>query len=440
MNKYIPVVFIVLLISSSLVLIDITMKESNHVSEQQENEPPLPETTLSFPELHISTSGGVDNDNKETKTPCDILIRDIDKIDNYSGIIKGRGNTSWQDPKKPYNLILSEKADLFNMGESKNWCLISNYCDLSLCRNYFAFKIAEMIGCKYTPDCTFVNLYIDGNYNGLYLLTEKVETGKNRVEIGNTGFLVELDGYAPSEGIEDKDWFAIDGFNYAVKAGNKDNTGAVSTELTEGIKNKMNDAWDKLHGGSWTEVSNTIDVDTFACTFFVNQLFHNEDLNWSSFYFFKEDDGKLSSGPIWDFDRSASNLLFFYQEENIPAENHYPIQSFNPNTSWAHLGIWYSLLLQYEEFRSIISEKVLQYESSIRTMLTEETKTLLKYKTNFDRNFEKWNIEEIRIYADNTIYPTNWYNELLYVVNWLETSLQYTVIAYHEGFSGTFYR
>ena len=95
-----------------------------------------------------------------------------------------RGNSSFEETdKKSYLLKLSQKADLFGMGAAKKWILTANSFDDTLLRNAVAFSIAKMLRLDYTPDVQFVDVYANGRFLGNYLLSEKIEIGKNRINV-----------------------------------------------------------------------------------------------------------------------------------------------------------------------------------------------------------------------------------------------------------------
>ena len=124
--------------------------------------------------------------SKSNKEKGDILLVRGDGSLDYQGAlkhIKGRGNATWDMAKKPYNIKLDESADLLGMGSAKGWCLLANYADTSLLRNHVVYHLAEEAGIPFTMDSQTVDLYLNGIYNGAYLMTEKVEIGKNRVDI-----------------------------------------------------------------------------------------------------------------------------------------------------------------------------------------------------------------------------------------------------------------
>jgi hypothetical protein len=143
-----------------------------------------------LPTMFINTpEGGLDRihaDKSHKEKGCTMLaINSNGKVDYDAELasMKSRGNSTWGYPKKPYNIKLGSKAKLFGMEKAKSWCLLANYEDLSLLRNQIIFSVGAEIGLRETPDCRSIDLYVNGEYKGVYLITEKVEINKNRVDI-----------------------------------------------------------------------------------------------------------------------------------------------------------------------------------------------------------------------------------------------------------------
>ena len=107
--------------------------------------------------------------------------------------IRGRGNATWLWEKKPYSLTLSKSADLLGMGAAKEWILLTNAPDPTHLRNKIAYDLAAEVGLLYSPESNWVDLYLNGEYTGLYLLTERNEIHPQRIPAGNGTFLVSME-------------------------------------------------------------------------------------------------------------------------------------------------------------------------------------------------------------------------------------------------------
>jgi hypothetical protein len=108
-----------------------------------------------------------------------------EKVQEASTDIKGRGNTTWAMPKKPYSLKLDTKASLLGMPTHKRWNLLANYSDKTLLRTEVAFKMGEILedGLNWTPRSRHIQLYLNNEYQGVYQLVEAIKIDENRVAI-----------------------------------------------------------------------------------------------------------------------------------------------------------------------------------------------------------------------------------------------------------------
>lgn len=106
------------------------------------------------------------------------------KTETYSmEYIRGRGNSTWGTGKNPYKIKLDKKANLFNMGKNKHWVLLADYYDPSHIRNKITYWMGKKLGMAYTPECVYVDVVMNGQYYGSYLLSEQVRVGNSRVDI-----------------------------------------------------------------------------------------------------------------------------------------------------------------------------------------------------------------------------------------------------------------
>lgn len=228
--------------------------------------------------------------------------------------IKGRGNSTWLFDKKPYSIKLGTEADLLGTGAAKKWILLANDDSFSQLRNKVAYSFAEDAGMAYTPACDWVDLYVNGTYYGLYLLTERNEIHPQRVNIdADNSFLVSME----------LEWRMIDqGYPYL-----KTENGTVlriqqSTipeeqmqEIWQSTENAIlaEDGVDPVSGKHWTE---WIDVDSWAQKYLLEELFGNYDGgSLSQFFYYEESEGKIYAGPVWDMD-SAFGIIYGASGEN----------------------------------------------------------------------------------------------------------------------------
>ena len=219
--------------------------------------------------------------------------------------IKGRGNTSWNAgrlfDKYPFNIKLQDKTNVFGMGNNKKWCIIPQVFDESLIRNVLSNDLADASGLENTPNAENTDVYFNGEYIGTYLLSQRVEMGKNSLIPSQDGFLVECELMERYDAEENK--FITDR-NQAVivKELNSEDPSMVF-EIQDYIQ-RVEDAIYSPDGynSDGEHYSDLIDVDSFVKVYLINEFSMNLDGGATSFYMYKTGDGKLMAGPVWDFD------------------------------------------------------------------------------------------------------------------------------------------
>ncbi len=253
------------------------------------------------------------------------------------GTIKGRGNHSWNLDKKAYNLNLEDETDLFSMGAARRWALVSNAMDFSSLRNKTVYEFAKMVGMEWTPEGQYVNLYLNGNYNGLYLLCERIEADKERLDLKKSEVLLKKE--LPerldiiNNGFLTKDQNVIE-ITYP------DDVSSYNKETIVERVQKMEDSIVDLDSEDWKE---RIDIDSWARVYLIDELFDNFDSGIASAYFYIKNDGKAYRGPVWDYD-----AIMFDDPVSVVA-NSYDRQPYSTNE-------YYYCLYQREEFRDRLKE------------------------------------------------------------------------------------
>ena len=227
-----------------------------------------------YPLLVINTKDSVAITSKEDYVKCTVTVNSNEfseyEIENAKAKIRGRGNSTWGMPKKPYKLKFDDKIDFLGMGKAKTFTLIANYCDKSLLRNYLAFKVAmSMSEVHYTTEIRTVELVLNGEYVGLYNVCEQNEAKENRVEIDTTkgdSFFVELDQRAKESGLKEGfDYFTIDGKMYVLKHPDPEDDGFTSDDCLK-VQSFFNWAYKLVTTGTYEEICQALDVESFAST------------------------------------------------------------------------------------------------------------------------------------------------------------------------------
>ena len=280
--------------------------------------------------------------------------------------IKGRGNSSWSESKRPYQIKLDKKADLLQTGvkdnKAKTWVLISDSTDDSSSRNTIAYSLAKLLGVKSAVDFCQVDLYYDGDYRGSYLLCEKVQVNKGRVDIDDLeeaneklnpsitnatvvegknvyglemryakdvstpsdytgGYLIEHERSADRY-LAESAWFTVStssGYQHFVCKSPE----VWSYQEANYMSCLLQDLFDAFENGgvvpsfrgssrAGKTTADLLDLDSLASIYWLNEILKNPDgYTFSSGYLYKDSDksgnSRITFGPAWDFDLSAGN-------------------------------------------------------------------------------------------------------------------------------------
>lgn len=383
---------------------------------------------LDLPVFIINTEEQKPITSKENYVQCMVSVKNAEEeycFENYTAQIRGRGNSSWGFEKKPYKLQFVEsdtngkKVDLFGNGKAKTWTLIANYSDLSLSRNAIAYEIGRAVTeiADTTTTTRQVEVYLNGRYDGVYLICEQMQAGENRVEIEedlengvNTGYLLELDHRAPSEGVQGIDYFYVRDIPFAIKSPDTEDE-LFTAEFNEYIKNYLSLCFDTIEL-NYQEACKLIDMDSFASGYIVHELIKSCDVGYSSFYVHKDKNGLLKCGPIWDFDFSSGNCGWVdLQPEKMYASNS---------------NIFFRLLLKHQEFKDLVKDKLDLYGNKIVNILNNFPDTLLENRASYERNFLRWDScwEVLKDYGENgqpeeILAITTWEGQVIYLQEWL---------------------
>ena len=266
-----------------------------------------------LPTIHIDTdSGNMDyiHAKKGNKEFADINLYNTDGSINYVGkgaSVNGRGNSTWElFDKKPYSICLSEEADLLGMGSAKNWILLANASDASNIKNKLVYDFAETIGLKYSPHCEWVDVYLNDEYAGLYLLCEKNEVHKERVNVkGDGSFLVSLENINKLKK-QNKPYIDLES-GQALRIHSYSGNGELN-RFWQSVENAIISP-DSIDSATGKHLSEFIDLNSWATKYLLEEVFANFDSCYTSQYFYRTgESGKVYAGPVWDYDFSMGGL------------------------------------------------------------------------------------------------------------------------------------
>ncbi|MBQ8606133.1 MAG: CotH kinase family protein [Clostridia bacterium] len=288
----------------------------------------LDPSEFNLPVISVNTEGGAPIVDKENYVTCEVSITNTTEeysLDSALAGIRYRGNsTLTAASKKPYRIKFDKKQNLFDMGKAKSWVLLANAFDKTMVRNALAFSIGEQVGLEYTSKFQFVNLYLNGKYQGLYLLCEQTQTGKTRVDVEedetgkvDTGYLVEFTGNGDPD--EDRSFTINTLPSNKLAPGVNVNwpshiIGYLKTPELEFctdaqvdyISDYVNEVNAAILTQNWQAFNELCDVESFAKYFVASTILNNGDGGYQVYMYKKENGGKLYAGPLWDFDQSSA--------------------------------------------------------------------------------------------------------------------------------------
>lgn len=339
--------------------------------------------------------------------------------------IRGRGNSTWSFPKKPWKVKLDEKASLLGMPADKEWALLANYADRTLIRNIVAMKLSEICGFSWTPRMRSVEVYLNNEYQGVYTLCEHKKVSKDRVDIDvveendNSGDAVTGGYYLEIEEQQDETtcWWTSMGVPMMFS----DPEEPTAQQLAY-VKDLFESFEQALWARNWSQTSGYpkyIDVDSFVDYYIVQELTKNIDGNLrKSSFITKERGKKMEMYHLWDFDLTLGNCGYFW--DNV---------GNGPENFWIRLDKWFPHLFNDPAFVQKVQKRwneLMPEFSKIPDFIDEQALYLDKAQ---ERNFKVWSIWEsvdwvyfpsLGSYEKEVDYLKEFYTERL---QWLDREL-----------------
>ena len=353
-----------------------------------------------IPALYITTESGsltAIQKSKENREPGSLVFVGPDGQVQYNGSlehIKCRGNSSMTFAKKNFQIKLAEKADLMGMGKARKWILTGNYRDKSLLRNQIVLDIAQFMNMPYTPEHVSAELYINNEYQGLYLFSEKVEIENSRIDIFDLekateamnaepleeyplmgpraavkgqykaykipsepeditgGYLVEFESYPVRYKQEPSAYSTLKGNILVTKSPEFASLGQmqyISGKL-QAFENAIfaGDGIDKATGLHYTDI---VDLDSLVHKYMIEEFAKNYDGNSSSMYFYKPSDAvstRFFAGPAWDYDSTFGTYAQQHNAKKVLTGKGLWIASAAGGTYW-----WPALYRQPDFFEAV---------------------------------------------------------------------------------------
>jgi hypothetical protein len=328
--------------------------------------------------------------------------------------IRGRGNSSWSAPKKPYKLKLAEKSELMGMPASKHWALLANYYDRSQLRNSAAMFLGEQTQLAWTPRMHHVEVQLNGEYLGLYQLAETVRIEENRVNIDEMsptdtsppaitgGYLLEQD--ARREENQEFGFKSTLGQDIVVKKPEPDAKDGISEQDLAPQLAYIRDYVNAFEASLPSGYAQYINTRSFIDWYLVQELVRNPDSTFASNYRYKPRSEKLFAGPLWDFDRAVA------QRESERDTTGWYLRDKSP---------WYSRLFTSPAFASDAGKAWAEAAPGFRKVGPHLKKIDAEIKQARKSNTKRW--PEMKPEpTDQVDFLTQWLNDR---TDWMESQL-----------------
>lgn len=376
------------------------------------------------------------------------FLEDGTDYEGYMGI-EIRGQSSQMFPKKSYGFELrdgtgsSVDSSILGMPAENDWILYAPYSDKSLMRNSLTYFLGSKMG-TWQPRWKFCEVYLNGNYHGIYVLVEKIKRGADRVDINKLkpdeisgddltgGYIVKVD---KTWDLSTDEYFYThptntyhNARNYAFTYEYPDYDEIVSQQK-EYIAGYLEALENTLNGDNFTDPSvgfrKYLDINSFVDFQIIQELGNNVDgYRYSTFFYKKKDSdgGKLFAGPLWDFDLSYGNVD--YSPLNL-ATDQWLFPHYGPDESYPMH--WWSRLMEDPDYRISFVNRWQELRNG-----AFKTDTIMKFLddtiqylgTAVERNFQQWPILGQYIWP-NYFVGNTYPQEIDYLKQWINNRLEW---------------
>ena len=411
------------IVSTSLPRIDINVKDSK---------------------MEWYTSVTSDTSAKEY-ADCNVIVTEGENVSGeLTGQVKVRGNWTVTYAKKPLRIKFKKAQSMLGLHDGntyKNWVLLAEFKDWSMLRNSTAFYLAHLMDKNYASDFRLVNVYLNNEYYGVYLLAEQQEVNEGRIDINkpeknyegtDIGYYVEYDGYYYREAENEqfsikynhdlidangktyKEYNNQDG-TYNMQNGYTIKSDVYSSTQTNFIKNYIQNAFEVCYQAIYENkyyefdstyqnivesttltnakdtISKVVDIDSMVNSYLLADIACDVDIAWSSFFmdvdFSSEGDKLLRFQSPWDFDSSFGNT-----KGCMNGEGHYAGAIVKNVNDKEVINPWYALFYHAEWFRDLVRDKfnAMKKNNYFTKITTYITTISNNYVTDFANNYTKW--------------------------------------------------
>ena len=353
----------------------------------------------------------------------EVLLYNGSGTKHFSNVeIKGRGNSTWTQPKKPYQLKFAKRVDILGMGRGKRWVLLADYLDASHLRNDTAFYLEEMLGQEYAMRGRYAEVVIGGNDLGLYYVANRLEISKNSIDLREPlGILVEMDNL---HGVDADCCRVGEPICFVVKDVVDDVNKEIATQDFLSAYKRLESA---IQDKDYEKISEIIDVESFAKYYLLSEFTVDPDAYTTSWFLYKDgSEDKIHAGPGWDYDLALGNRQWVWTEN---ADFHSPEQKMirrpeamsDGEKRDANIARVMYQLLEIPEFQSevrrVFAERMAGRKAELRQHMLS-TAAMISERAVSDN--ERWG-------------RGDFYAEVDYLLDWVERRYQHFEEEYGDG-------
>lgn len=423
---------------------------------------PLDYNSSNLPIIKVNTNGQSIPDEPKISATMGIIDNGLgninhvdDPFNDYDGNIgiEIRGSSSQMFPKKQYAVELwtasgqDTSASLLGLPAEEDWILSAPYSDKSLLRNVLTYRFSEKLG-WYSPRTIPVELYLNEQYQGVYVLTEKIKRDKNRVDVSKLnpdenegdnltgGYIVKIDKFDgatiglgwdspyPPPFRSNNDQVIHFQFHYPKED-------EITFQQQDYIEDYITEFEHALVGADWLHpkfgYKNYINAASFIDFSIINEITKNVDGYRLSTYLHKDknsEDDKIYIGPVWDFNLGFGNAN--YCEGGTPQGWAWDFNQICNGDYWL-VPFWWERLMRDQDYK-------MQYKArwqEVRTGVLSDTQ-IMNYIDSLvavlnepqQRNFTQWPILDQYVWPNNYV-GGSYANEVAYLKSWISDRLRW---------------
>ena len=354
------------------------------------------------PSVYIETENRRSVTSKEEYISCTFILTDGDSIQRYENTqIRGRGNSSWwNSDKKSFRLKFEKKQRLLGEGfaNAKSWTLLANHGDKTMIRNALTYDLGRFMGMTFCPAARFVDLYLNGNYQGTYQISDQVQVHKGRIDISeDNGWLLEV----VNENSKEEPLITTTryGIMYTIK-NPKDEKLSVGTRIAVG--QWLQRFEETVAGNDFADAQRGyrayVDGEDLVNWYVGAEITGNIDALYSIYMYKDGDDDKMHFGPLWDMDLAYDNSSERSLLKQLEAELGLWNRPFEKIMQRLWQDPWFAQSCN-DRLQQLVDDGLQQYLldhiDSLRTAIWQ-TQT---------ENFKKWRInQKVYDWAKNAYY------------------------------------